>query len=184
MAPPKLTFKPVTEATWPDFEALFESPGAPKYCWCMVFRQIAEESRTITNERRKNQMRGRIMAKTPVGLIAYSEGEPVAWVSVAPKETFLRLGGPEPRAGEKVWSLTCMFMARRLRGQGLAHDLIDAAIEHARKEGATVLEAYPVEPASPSYRFMGFVPAFEARGFVPVGMAGTRRHVMRLPLTR
>jgi hypothetical protein len=46
-----------------------------------------------------------------------------------------------------------------------------------------VLEAYPVSPDSPSYRFMGFVPAFEARGFAPAGMAGTRRHVMRLALT-
>jgi len=47
-------------------------------------------------------------------------------------------------------------------------------------EGARVVEAYPVAPDSPSYRFMGFVPAFEKAGFREVGRAGSRRHVMRL----
>ena len=58
--------------------------------------------------------------------------------------------------------------------------LIQAAVAHARKRGATVVEAYPVAPDSPSYRFMGFVPVFTAAGFREVGRAGTRRHVMRL----
>lgn len=58
--------------------------------------------------------------------------------------------------------------------------LIGVAVEHARQKGATVVEAYPVDHDSPSYRFMGFVPTFEATGFREVGRAGSRRHVMRL----
>lgn len=49
--------------------------------------------------------------------------------------------------------------------------------------GASILEAYPVDPASPSYRFMGFIGAFAAAGFEEVEMAGSRRHVMRLTLS-
>jgi len=60
--------------------------------------------------------------------------------------------------------------------------MLEAAIAYARDGGATIIEAYPVDPESPSYRFMGFVPALERLGFAPVGMAGSRRHVMRLPL--
>ena len=60
--------------------------------------------------------------------------------------------------------------------------LIGAAVDHARENGATVVEAYPVDPTSPSYLFMGFVGTFEAMGFREVGRAGTRRHVMRLSL--
>ena len=52
--------------------------------------------------------------------------------------------------------------------------------EHARSHGAAILEAYPVDPDSPSYRFMGFVPVFEEAGFHKVGRAGIRRHVMQL----
>lgn len=60
--------------------------------------------------------------------------------------------------------------------------LVSAAVEHARLKGATTVEAYPVDPDSPSYTFMGLVPTFEAAGFREVGMAGTRRHIMRLTL--
>jgi len=58
----------------------------------------------------------------------------------------------------------------------------DAVHGHANIIGATVVEAYPVDPGSPSYRFMGFVDAFAEAGFQEVGTAGLRRHVMRLGL--
>jgi hypothetical protein len=60
--------------------------------------------------------------------------------------------------------------------------LLAAAIETARRHGASAVEAYPVDADSPSYRFMGFVPFFRSAGFTHVGRAGSRRHVMRLDL--
>lgn len=178
-----LTFKPVTPGTRADFEALFEAPGGPKYCWCMAWRTTAKEARTLSGAERRPLMLDRIERGEPVGLLGYAQDQPVAWVSIAPKETYHRLGGPEPAAGERVWSLACMYVPRTLRGRGLAHELISAAIDYARREGATVVEAYPVDADSPSYRFMGFVPAFAAAGFVKTGTAGSRRHVMRLTLS-
>jgi hypothetical protein len=62
----------------------------------------------------------------------------------------------------------------------MVRDLIAGAVTHAKKQGATIVEAYPVPPDAPSYRFMGFVPVFEEAGFKDVGMAGVRRHVLRL----
>lgn len=115
-----------------------------------------------------------------MGLIGYREGVPKAWVSIAPRETYRRLNGPDVEPGEVIWSLACMFLHKSLRGQGFAHALIAGAVAHARSQGATLIEAYPVAPDAPSYRFMGFVPAFEDAGFVHCGMAGKRRHVMRL----
>jgi GNAT superfamily N-acetyltransferase len=179
----KLTFRPVTKSRWGDFQALFESRGAPSYCWCMAWRKMDVDRTKADNAARKRNMKDRVMKNTPVGLLGYDGKEPVAWVSIAPKDTLSKgLGGPDPEEGEKVWSLVCMFMKRSHRGQGLGHDLIKAAVAHATKRGATVVEAYPVDPKSPSYRFMGFVPAYENAGFHEVGKAGTRRHVMRLAL--
>ena len=60
--------------------------------------------------------------------------------------------------------------------------LIAAAVEYGRGEGATAIEAYPVDSDSPSYRFMGFVSSFRKAGFREVGTAGSRRYVMRLTL--
>jgi GNAT superfamily N-acetyltransferase len=180
---PALSFQPVTRDNWTDFEALFGGPGGPKFCWCMVWRATSEEGRGTSGTVRHAQMQRRVDQGVPVGLLAYAKDKkPVAWVSIAPKQSYRRLGGPEPEPGETISSLACMFARRTLRGQGIAHALIEAAIAEARRNGATMLEAYPVAPDAPSYRFMGFTPAFESAGFSFVGMAGTRRHIMRLTL--
>ncbi len=184
MLPPDLAFRPVDETTRADFEALFAAPGAPKYCWCMVWRRTSAEAKNHDGPSRKRQMMGRIAAGVPVGLIAYNGGRPVAWVSIAPRETYRNLGGPAAVTSEVIWSIVCFFVPRKLRGQGMTGRLIAAAADYARKNGATVVEAYPVDSAAPSYRFMGFVPVFERAGFTEVGRAGKRRHVMRLALTR
>ena len=148
----------------------------------MAWRASSDELKGAKGPERKEQMLGRIDRKVPVGLIGYLDGVPTAWVSVAPRDTFRGLGGPQAQAGEKIYSLTCMFVPRTLRGQGFGHELIQAAIAYARKRGATVLEAYPVDPESPSYRHMGFLAAFETAGFTEVGREGSRRHVVRLTL--
>ena len=131
-------------------------------------------------------MRRKVCEGVPIGLLGYSNDEPVAWCSIAPRTTYRDLGGPtsigEPP--EDVWSLVCFFIRRELRGKGLTKRIVEAAVQHAAKRGAKVVEAYPVEPGSPSYRFMGYLPTFSAAGFRGVGRAGTRRHVMRRELRK
>lgn len=132
---------------------------------------------------RKAALKRQVDEGVPIGLLGCDGDEPVAWCSIAPRPTFRPLGGPEDDTidPERVWSIVCFFVRRDHRGQGVFRQLLEGAIAHAQAQGA-VLEAYPVAPDSPSYRFMGFVPNFEAAGFEEVGRAGTRRHVMRLRL--
>lgn len=169
---------------WADLERLFESRGGPKACWCMVWRATPQESKHTDGASRKAALRRRVQEGVPVGLLAYQEGEPVAWCSIAPRPTYRWLGGPVDPAvdPDRVWSIVCFFVARHVRGNGVMAHLLGSAITHARRRGAAVVEAYPVDPDSPSYRFMGFVPTFEALGFHEVGRAGTRRHVMRMTI--
>ena len=95
-----------------------------------------------------------------MGIVGYSDDKPVAWCSIAPRPTYRKLGGLEDPAEspDAVWSLVCMFVPRRLRGQGIAKLLVSGAVDHARSRGASVVEAYPVDPESPSYKFMGVIP--------------------------
>lgn len=178
-----LRFRPVDPDSRGDFVALFEQPGGPSYCWCMAWRVTPEEARTSKGSERRPFMLGRIADGVPVGLLAYDGIAPIGWISVAPRDTYRALGGPAAGPDDSVWSIACLYLRRRWRGQGLSRRLLEGAIDHARRQGATILEAYPVAPDSPSYRHMGFVPAFAALGFVEIGMAGSRRHVMRLALT-
>jgi GNAT superfamily N-acetyltransferase len=176
-----LEFHEVDTARWVDFELLFESRGGPKSCWCMVWRQGAK---TTKGPDRKVGMQKFVGDGIPIGLLGYSEGNPVAWCSIAPKETYRDFGATEYAgdSSEHVWSLACFFVRRELRGQGLAKQIIEASVLHAKKNGATIVEAYPVDPSSPSYRFMGFVETFAAAGFHEIGLAGSRRHVMQRKL--
>jgi predicted GNAT family acetyltransferase len=175
-----LTFREVTPTTLPEFEAFFSSPGAPHFCWCMVWRRTTEESHHNKPADRKAQMLKRIRANTPIGLIAYDGETPAGWVSIAPRETHRSLGGPPAKPGENIWSIVCFFVPRKRRGQGTIRALIAGAVAHAREKGATIVETYPVPPEAPSYRFMGFTTTFTTAGFTDKGMAGARRHVMRL----
>ena len=174
----------VDAARWPDFERLFESRGGPRWCWCRMWRRDADGGMPHDRAHMKEAMRQRIAGGGRVGLLAYVDGEPAAWCSVAPRETFVGLGGvEEPGEDEStVWSLTCFYVRNSFRHRGLMDLLIEEASRHAREHGASVIEAYPVPPDGPSYRFCGFVPVFAAHGFTEVGRAGKRRHVMRREL--
>jgi GNAT superfamily N-acetyltransferase len=183
---PLLIFREVDKSTWPDFVRLFEGRGGPRYCWCMVWRPMEDESKRSDRPAKRAEMERRVGQGVPVGILGYVDGEPVAWCSIAPRETYRKgLGGlKEPGdAPGAVWSLACMFIARPFRGKGVTRQLINAAIAHARSKGATVVEAYPVDPDSPSYRFMGFVGTFKAMGFEEVGREETRRYVVRRGVT-
>jgi GNAT superfamily N-acetyltransferase len=173
-----IRFVEVTSKTRARFENLFEQPGAPKYCWCMAWRHSSREH--IQNDEKKRMMTALIDAGTPVGIVAELDGGPVGWCSVAPRETYRKLSKQQDDTETGIWSIVCFYVPRALRGGGLASALLDAAIDHAFARGARLVEAYPVDEAAPSYRFMGFRNMFVARGFHEIGAAGTRRHVMRL----
>lgn len=177
-----LSFKPVTKKTLDDFVDLFEAKGGPSYCWCMGWRGTPEEKKGATKADRKKQISDRVKDGTKVGLLGYEDGQPIAWVSVAPRDTYRHLGGPVAKEGEIIWSLACMYIKRARRKNGFADQLVDAATRYATDNGATLLEAYAVDPDSPSYRHMGFMPLFERANFTRGDDIGTRRHLMRKSL--
>lgn len=184
-----LEFREVGPEQWDDLARLFEGRGGPHNCWCMVWRKKPAAARQGDIKSRKAVLKAALQSEvargTPVGILAYYKDLPVAWCSIAPRSTYRRLGGPDDPVDDPgaVWSLVCFFVKRELRGQGLSERLLDAAVAQARRYGAKIVEAYPVDPDSPSYGFMGRVGLFERAGFEKVGAAGTRRHVVRLRLT-
>ena len=177
----RVVFHEVNFRRWADFERLFEARGGPKSCWCMTWRKMPAEAKREGKAGRKACIAEHVSAEIPIGLLGYLDGEPVAWCSVAPRTTYRRLVD-DGSTDEDIWSIVCFFVVRRLRGQGITQRIIKAAVEHVRAQGALIVEAYPVDPDSPSYRFMGFVPVFEKAGFCEVGRAGRRRHVMQLKI--
>lgn len=176
-------FRAVTPETWPDMAALFEGRGGPKQCWCMVWRSVLDgASAPQAADARRAAMEQLVMAERPVGILGYDAGQPVAWCSIAPRPLFgkgLSSSGSKTGAEPGLWSLTCFFIRADHRRQSGFAALLAAAEAHAAQAGATAIEAYPVDPDSPSYRFSGFLPSFKAAGYAAVGTVGSRRHVVR-----
>jgi ribosomal protein S18 acetylase RimI-like enzyme len=156
----------------PDLAALFAEGGDPKRCWCAFWRVRGtgwQDWNADTNRKVLEAVAGRDPAP---GLVAYSDGRAVGWVSVGPREDYERLEHSKvlARIDEKpVWSIVCFVVSKSVRGRGVATALADAAVEHAREHGATLLEAYPVDPAGgrvpAAAAYTGTVGMFERAGF-------------------
>lgn len=137
--------------------------------------------RTGSRERNRKAMRTLVKDGREPGLLAYHNGEPVGWVSVAPREDFGQLmrskhyGPIEDEAG--VWSIVCFHVHPTARHKGVAKALLGAAVEHAIERGASAIEAYPHE-RRPDY--MGSAELFEAADFRLVCFAGVRT-IVRYP---
>jgi len=120
------------------------------------------------------------------GILAYSADEPVGWCSIAPREEFPTLGRSrilKPVDDQPVWSVVCFFVARNQRRKGLTVDLLKAAIDFARSNGARIVEGYPVEPktgkAPVVFIYTGVLSAFKQAGFSEVLRRSETRPIMR-----
>jgi ribosomal protein S18 acetylase RimI-like enzyme len=171
---------PVTPDRWPDMVELFERRGprgghrnAPAYgCWCMYWRDRSLEHGTP----KKRAMGALVRRGREPGLLAYDDGFPVGWISIAPREDYAAiLQSPQyrPQVDEDgVWSIVCITIDKEARQRGVAGELVDAAVEHAFSRGAGAVEAYP--HVSDGRDYMGSVPLYERAGFARVRGANKR----------
>ena len=181
------SFKPVTRATLKDLERFSAAHGKFRYCSCMRWRLTSAQFMASTKDTRATALATRAKRDTPVGVLAYLDGEPVGWCSIAPRETYAALERYRalPRFDdEPVWSIVCFFIDRRMRRKALTLGLIRAAVDYARSAGAKIVEAYPVPPDARLYTYMGSPSTFRRAGFRDVTPAGAARPVMRRVLSR
>jgi len=170
-----MQFYPVTPERLSDLARFSEQHGKFRYCSCMRWRMRSTEFQRSTKEDRVAALEGTVRLGEPVGILAYSEGEPVGWCSIAPRQTYQALEKYRalPRLDEApVWSVVCFFVDRHVRRQGVTLGLLQAAVEYARSHGAKVIEGYPVEPGPRLYTYMGSPSTFRRAGFRDVTPAG------------
>jgi GNAT superfamily N-acetyltransferase len=153
----------------------------------MWWRLKGSEFEAQKGERNRRAMRAIVESGEVPGILAYDEGAPMGWCSVAPRERFGRLNrSPNLKAVDDtpVWSVVCFFVHKGYRGQGLSTALVRAAIEYVGQQGGGVIEAYPVAPKdagepSMSTFFTGHISTFEGIGFVEVERRSDTRPILR-----
>lgn len=181
-----LTFKPLTSGEWPDFTRLFEEHGIQNGCWCMYWRIARAAFHHGFGERNKQAFQAIVDSGRVPGILAYLGGQPVAWCSVAPRADFPALERSrtlKPIDNLPAWSITCFFVSKPFRRQGITEILIQGAVQYASEQGARIIEAYPlrteITKLLPYERYMGIQSTFERAGFVQVASRSERRPILR-----
>ena len=182
----KLDFYPVTPERWKDFETLFGERGACGGCWCMWWRLKRSEFEKQKGAGNKRAMKKIITSGEVPGLLAYANGHPIAWCSVAPREVFSALERSRilKRVDDNpVWSVVCFFVAKPYRRKGLTVEFLKAAVQYAKDQGAKIVEGYPVEPkkgiTADVFAYTGLASAFRKAGFEEVARRSETRPIMR-----
>ena len=93
-------------------------------------------------------------------------------------------GRREDKADPDIWAVTCVLVRAGYRKRGVAYALAEAAVDHARRNGARALEAYPMRAETGHITWdeihVGTETIFAAAGLTEVTRPGKRRVVMRI----
>jgi len=177
---------PLTSDRWSDFETLFGAKGACGGCWCMFPRLRRSEYERLKGDGNHRAMKKLVDSGRVPGLLGYVESKPVAWCSIEPRELIGSLARSRilsPVDDEPVWSIVCLFIEKSHRGRGLSTRMIEAAVHYARRQGASIVEAYPVEPKKTPmpavFAYPGIASAYLAAGFQEVARRSETRPLMR-----
>ncbi len=178
----KLTIRPLTPDLWPALEDLFGEQGPVSRCWCMYWR-IGNDYRKRSRDANKAAFCELVTRGPPPGLLAFDADLAVGWCQLTPRDALpwldrtwrLKCVDDLP-----VWSLSCFYVRKGYRKQGVTAALIAAAVDAARRAGVPALEAYPLDAnLTPPPSHTGYVSTFKRAGFKIVA-----RHVAPRPIMR
>jgi GNAT superfamily N-acetyltransferase len=150
-----------------DFATVVGPKTGIRGCWCMAYRNSS-----LGGQERIKYMQAECASEPGAGVLAYIDGQPAGWCSIAPRATYRRLTRSRtiPQIDDRdSWSAICFVVRAGYRKRGLMHDLLDGAVSHARSHGSELVEGYPADAAGGRIDaisgYVGTVALFERHGF-------------------
>lgn len=181
----KFVFLPATPERWNDLESLFGARGACGGCWCMTWRLPRAVFNAGKGEENRKALRKLVKKGPAPGVLAYDMGKAVGWCAVAPRADYpalMRSRVLQPVDDQQVWSISCLFIAKGYRRQGLSSSLIEAAAEFAKSQGAKIVEGYPQVVAGSlpdAFVWTGLESSFLKAGFSEAARRSPKRPILR-----
>lgn len=184
---PSIVVHPLTPKRWSDFVELFGPRGACGGCWCMTPRLPSAQYAKQKGAGNQRAMKALVERGPAPGLLAYRGKRAVGWCALAPREQYVRYARSrvaKPLDERPAWAIACLYIRPYERGKGVSSALVRAAIAHARKSGAELLEAFPVEPRKgqelvPVFAWTGIASTFTRAGFEEVARRSPTRPYLR-----
>jgi ribosomal protein S18 acetylase RimI-like enzyme len=166
-----LTVKPLAEDTWDAFAELVErNNGIFGGCWCIGYHSEAGQKGVNYRQAKKRRVRN---GDAHAALVLDEDGLAQGWC---------QYGSPQELPGIKHrrkydkdappvpdWRITCFFVDKRHRGQGIARAALEGALDHIAEAGGGLVEAIPEVTAGRDapgrFLFSATVELFEEYGF-------------------
>jgi GNAT superfamily N-acetyltransferase len=164
------TTRPLDPSTWEAFAELVErNNGVYGGCWCIAFH--TEYQRGVSDPRTLKEQLVRA-GRAHAALVFDEDGAAQGWCQYgSPEELGLKhrreyLKDPPPRAD---WRITCIFVDKRHRRQGIARAALEGALAEIAAAGGGLVEAISevtaAREAQGRFLFSATVELFEQYGF-------------------
>jgi hypothetical protein len=181
----RLSVQELGPQTWPDFEGIVEKHnGVWGGCWCMTFHhKPGEKHGTVAGNRAVKEKL--VRANQSHAALVYDGAQAIGWCQFGPPAELPGRMAGYGRLGLALpdWRITCFFVDRDRRREGVAEAALTGALRIIAANGGGTVDGYPVatrgKPYSSSFLWGGTRSMFADAGFRHVGNLGTSKVVMR-----
>ena len=181
-----LVSKPLTSETWPAFARLVEKHnGIFGGCWCISFHLAPDEGKRTPAEYRAMK-ETRVREGRAHAALVFDGPDAVGWCQFGPTAELPNIRSRKAydlgRTELPDWRITCFFIDRERRGEGIANYALREALHEIARLGGGTVEAYPEDVAdrkvSRSFLCSGTLGMFEKEGFTRTRKIAMHRWVV------
>jgi GNAT superfamily N-acetyltransferase len=171
------TVQPLDASTWDAFAELVErNNGIYGGCWCIGFhpeRGQWDIARTVKEDRVRSD-------RAHAALVLDEGGAVQGWCQYGSPEELPNIKNKREYAKDAParpdWRITCVFVDRRHRGQGVARAAVEGALDQIARAGGGLVEAISEvtdgREAPGRFLFSATVELLEEHGFTRVRQVG------------
>ena len=168
-----LSTKPLSPETWPAFARLVEKHnGIFGGCWCISFHLGPDEGKRGAAAYRAMK-EARVREGRAHAAMVFDGPNAVGWCQFGPTAELPNIRSKkayeEGLTELPDWRITCFFIDRERRGEGIATMALRGALQEIRRLGGGTVEAYPEDyggrKISSSFLCSGTAGMFEKAGF-------------------
>jgi len=165
--------RPLDDSTWPAFaELVARHNGVWGGCWCMGFH-----SEGVGRDRSPAQNRADKLSRVSAGrahaALVFDDGRCIGWCQFGSPEELPRIKHQRAYREKPVaapdWRITCFFVDRTHRGEGVADAALAGALHEIARLGGGRVESFPEDAAgrtvSGSFLHNATLSMFERHGF-------------------
>lgn len=176
----------LTAASWEDFAALVARQGGVwGGCWCMAFHARGP-GWGVSAEMNREEKRALVMTGRAEAALVLDGADCLGWCQFGRVAELPRIKNARAYRQGLVrlpdWRITCFFVDRARRGQGVAAAALAGALGLIAAAGGGVVEGYPdevAERATAAFLHGGTLAMFERAGFQRERKIGKAKWVVR-----